>query len=146
MSTNATLEQIARGTTEIINCESLKAKLEQSRATKKPLVIKAGFDPTAPDLHLGHCVLLRKLKLFQELGHRVVFLIGDFTARVGDPTGRDQLRKKMSIPEIEANAQTYRKQVFKILDEKKTEVVFNSAWLDQLSSKDILYPYFASWK
>ncbi len=132
------IEQISRGTVEIINPEGLAAKLTYSQKNKKPLVIKAGFDPTAPDIHLGHTVLLNKLRLFQELGHRVFFLIGDFTAQVGDPTGKDQLRRKMSLEEIETNAQTYKKQVFKILDPKKTEVVFNSRWLSKLSPQDIL--------
>ena len=132
------IEKITRGTVEVINPEGLEAKLTYSQKNKKPLVIKAGFDPTAPDIHLGHTVLLNKLKLFQDLGHRVFFLIGDFTAQVGDPTGKDQLRRKMSLQEIEANAQTYKKQVFKVLDPKKTEVVFNSHWLAKLSPQDIL--------
>lgn len=132
------IEKITRGTVEIISPEGLEAKLAHSQKTKKPLVIKAGFDPTAPDIHLGHTVLLNKLKLFQDLGHRVFFLIGDFTAQVGDPTGKDQLRRKMSLEEIASNAQTYKKQVFKILDPKKTEVVFNSRWLSKLSPQDML--------
>lgn len=132
------IEQITRGTVEIINPEGLTAKLTYSQKNKKPLVVKAGFDPTAPDIHLGHTVLLNKLKLFQELGHRVFFLIGDFTAQVGDPTGKDQLRRKMTLEEIQTNAQTYKKQVFKILDPDKTEVVFNSRWLSKLSPQDIL--------
>lgn len=132
------IEKITRGTVEIINPEGLAAKLTYSQKNNKPLLIKAGFDPTAPDIHLGHTVLLNKLQLFQELGHRVFFLIGDFTAQVGDPTGKDQLRRKMSLEEIKANSQTYKKQVFKILDPKKTEVVFNSRWLSKLSPQDIL--------
>jgi tyrosyl-tRNA synthetase len=132
------IQQISRGTTEIINHEGLEKKLTKSQKDKKPLLIKAGFDPTAPDIHLGHTVLLNKLKLFQDLGHRVFFLIGDFTAQVGDPTGRDQLRRKMNREEIDANAQTYKKQVFKILDPKKTEVVFNSQWLSKLTPYDLL--------
>jgi tyrosyl-tRNA synthetase len=132
------IQQISRGTTEIINPEGLEKKLTKSQKDKKPLLIKAGFDPTAPDIHLGHTVLLNKLKLFQDLGHRVFFLIGDFTAQVGDPTGRDQLRRKMSRDEIDINAQTYKKQVFKILDPKKTEVVFNSQWLSKLTPYDLL--------
>ena len=123
MSVSQIIQQISRGTVEIINPEGLEKKLTRSQKDKKPLVVKAGFDPTAPDIHLGHTVLLNKLKLFQDLGHRVFFLIGDFTAQVGDPTGRDQLRRKMTREEIDANAQTYKKQVFKILDPKKTEVV-----------------------
>ncbi len=129
-----TLETIIRGTTEIINLEGLKAKLREGR----PLRVKAGFDPTAPDIHLGHAVLLRKLRQFQDLGHEVYFLIGDFTAQVGDPTGKDQLRPKMTPQEVAENAKTYKKQVFKILDPKKTKVVFNSKWLSKLSAQEVL--------
>jgi tyrosyl-tRNA synthetase len=132
------LKIITRGTVEIINLENLKKKLEKSQATGKALVIKAGFDPTAPDIHLGHVVLLRKMKQFQDLGHRVVFLIGDFTAQVGDPTGRNELRKKMSHEEIQRNAATYKEQVFKVLDSKKTEVVFNSAWFSKFKAQDLM--------
>src|SRR3989338_5466952 len=132
------IQQIQRGTSEIINLESLEEKLKESKQRKKPLHIKAGFDPTAPDIHLGHVVLLRKLRQFQDLGHRVFFLIGDFTAQIGDPTGKDQLRAKMDQKTIAENAKTYKKQVFKILDEKKTKVVFNSAWLNKLTAQDIL--------
>jgi len=128
------LHKLARGTTEIISLAELEAKLKEGR----PLVIKAGFDPTAPDIHLGHTVLLRKMKQFQDLGHQVVFLIGDFTAQVGDPTGRNELRKKMTMADIEKNAVTYKAQVFKILDPQKTRVVFNSHWLSQLMPQDLL--------
>jgi len=128
------LEIIKRGTVEIISEKELVSKLEK----KKPLVIKAGFDPSAPDIHLGHTVLLRKLKHFQDLGHRVLFLIGDFTGMIGDPTGRSEIRKQLTEDEVKENAKTYRKQVFKILDEKKTEVVFNSAWLAKMTLKDTL--------
>jgi len=128
------IQTICRGTTEIIHLDSLRAKLAEGR----PLRVKAGFDPTAPDIHLGHVVLLRKLRQFQDLGHEVYFLIGDFTAQVGDPTGKDQLRPKMSPDEIARNAATYREQVFKILDESKTRVVFNSQWLSCLSAQDFL--------
>lgn len=128
------LTKIIRGTTEVISQEDLAKKL----ALGRPLVIKAGFDPTAPDIHLGHAVLLRKMRQFQDLGHRVVFLIGDFTAQVGDPTGRNELRKKMSMADIEVNARTYKTQVFKILDPQKTEVVFNSHWLKDLTPQDLL--------
>ncbi len=138
MSVKEALKILSRGTTEIIDIPHLEKKLSASETSGKALVIKAGFDPTAPDIHLGHVVLLRKLRQFQDLGHDVYFLIGDFTAQVGDPTGRDQLRKKLSRSEIESNAQTYKRQVFKILDEKKTKVVFNSAWLDGLSSQDVI--------
>lgn len=128
------LEIIKRGTVEIISEKELVSKLEKKRL----LVIKAGFDPSAPDLHLGHTVLLRKLKHFQNLGHKVVFLIGDFTGMIGDPTGRSEIRKRLTESEVSENAKTYKKQVFKILDEKKTEVVFNSAWLAKMTLKDTL--------
>ncbi len=134
MSTQDTLQKLSRGTTEIISMADLEAKLKENR----PLVVKAGFDPTAPDIHLGHVVLLKKLKQFQDLGHTVYFLIGDFTAQVGDPTGRNELRKKMSLEEIEKNAQTYKSQVFKVLDPAKTKVVFNSHWLNKLTPQDVL--------
>ncbi len=134
MTIQESLKKITRGTTEIIGLADLEAKLKEGRS----LVIKAGFDPTAPDIHLGHTVLLRKLKQFQDLGHQVIFLIGDFTAQVGDPTGRNELRKKMSMADIQKNACTYKDQVFKILDEKKTKVVFNSHWLNKLTPQDLL--------
>ncbi len=134
MTPHDSLKKLARGTTEIISLADLEAKLKEGR----PLVIKAGFDPTAPDIHLGHTVLLRKMKQFQDLGHKVVFLIGDFTAQVGDPTGRNELRKKMSMADIEKNAATYKAQVFKILDPQKTHIVFNSHWLNKLTPQDLL--------
>ena len=130
--------KISRGTTEIINRDNLVEKLAESAKNKRPLTVKAGFDPTAPDIHLGHVVLLRKLRQFQDLGHQVFFLIGDFTAQIGDPTGRDQLRSKMDLATIKENAKTYTRQVFKILDEKKTEVVFNSHWLSKFSAQEML--------
>jgi tyrosyl-tRNA synthetase len=132
------LDLITKGAAEIIPPadspapDGLAARLEASRKSGKPLRIKAGFDPTAPDLHLGHTVLMRKLKHFQQLGHTVIFLIGDSTALIGDPTGRNQTRKPLTREEIEANAETYKQQVFKILDRDKTEVRYNSEWLDQL--------------
>ncbi|MCK5215113.1 MAG: tyrosine--tRNA ligase [Candidatus Omnitrophica bacterium] len=132
------IDKISRGTTEIINVDSLKEKLAESVRSGEPLRIKVGFDPTAPDIHLGHVVLLRKLKQFQDIGHRIFFLIGDFTAQVGDPTDRDQLRPRMDQETILQNASTYKKQVFKILDESKTEVVFNSKWLAALSAQKII--------
>ncbi|MDE1919878.1 MAG: tyrosine--tRNA ligase [Candidatus Omnitrophica bacterium] len=132
MTQQEALKRLSRGATEIIG--DLESKLKEGR----PLVIKAGFDPTAPDIHLGHTVLLRKLKQFQDLGHQVFFLIGDFTAQVGDPTGRNELRKKMSMAEIEKNAGTYKAQVFKILDPQKTKVVFNSHWLNKLTPQDLM--------
>jgi len=132
------IEKISRGTTEIINMDSFRKKLLHSAKSKRPLHIKAGFDPTAPDIHLGHVVLLKKLRQFQDLGHKVFFLIGDFTAQIGDPTGRDHIRPKLDKKEIQNNAKTYTRQVFKILDEKKTTVVFNSSWLNKLKAQDIL--------
>ncbi|MCU0652566.1 MAG: tyrosine--tRNA ligase [Candidatus Omnitrophica bacterium] len=132
------LEIIKRGAVEIISEAELKKKLERSIAEKRPLNIKAGFDPTAPDIHLGHTVLLRKLRQFQDLGHRVFFLIGDFTARIGDPSGRSQIRKQLTKEEVIKNAATYKKQVSKILDIDKIEVVFNSDWFDKMSVLDIL--------
>ena len=124
------LEIIKRGCTEIIEEKELIEKLSR----QKPLRIKAGFDPTAPDLHLGHTVLLTKLKQFQDLGHTVIFLIGDFTASIGDPTGRSKLRPPLTKEEIASNVQTYKDQVFKILDPQKTEVRFNSQWLEKLGT------------
>ena len=138
MAIDESFERISRGTAEIINSEGLKAKLLVSQKNKKPLRVKAGFDPTAPDIHLGHTVLLRKLRQLQDLGHQVFFLIGDFTAQIGDPTGKDQIRPRLDRQKVNQNAKTYKEQVFKILDPKRTEVVFNSAWLDKLSSQEIL--------
>lgn len=138
MDIKKTVATLSRGTTEIINLNTLEKKLVLVENEKRPLKIKAGFDPTAPDMHLGHVVLLRKLRQFQDLGHKVYFLIGDYTAQIGDPTGRDQLRPKLDQLQIEENAKTYKDQVFKILDQKKTEVVFNSAWLAKLSNYELL--------
>jgi tyrosyl-tRNA synthetase len=132
------LDLLLRGVEEVISVEDLERKLERSSKTGTPLVVKEGFDPTAPDLHLGHTVQLRKLKQFQDLGHRVIFLIGDFTGRVGDPSGRSKTRPPMTAEDIERNAQTYREQVFKILDPQKTEIRFNSEWLGALSPYDFL--------
>ncbi|MDD4909002.1 MAG: tyrosine--tRNA ligase [Candidatus Omnitrophica bacterium] len=132
------LEIIKRGAVEVVSEEELAAKLELSIKEKRPLNIKAGFDPTAPDIHFGHTVLLRKLRQFQDLGHNVYFLIGDFTARIGDPTGRNEARKRMTKEEVTANAVTYKKQVGRILDLDKTKVVFNSEWFDSMSIKDML--------
>lgn len=125
---------IKRGTEEILLEHDLIAKLNSG----KPLRVKAGFDPTAPDLHLGHTVLLNKLRQFQDLGHEVLFLIGDFTGRIGDPSGKNVTRQPLSSEEVAANAQTYRDQVFKILDPQKTQVLFNSTWLDKLSAADLI--------
>lgn len=135
---NKQLEIIKRGTTEIISEEDLRKKIELSKKEKRPLKVKAGFDPTAPDLHLGHTVLLRKMRQFQDLGHRVIFIIGDFTARIGDPSSRSEIRKQLSKEEVLKNAATYKKQVAKILDTDKIEVVFNSEWFDKMSVLDLL--------
>ncbi|OCZ57313.1 tyrosine--tRNA ligase [Acinetobacter seifertii] len=128
------LALIQRGTHEIISEEDLLKKLKENR----PLKIKAGFDPTAPDLHLGHTVLINKLKTFQDLGHEVTFLIGDYTAMIGDPTGKSATRPPLSREQVEANAKTYQEQVFKILDPNKTKVRFNSEWFNQKSAADLI--------
>src|SRR2546426_2952511 len=122
------LTYLKKGSSEIIRESELREKLEKSRAAGKPLRVKAGFDPTAPDLHLGHTVLLRKLKHFQDLGHTVIFLIGDFTGMIGDPAGRSATRPPLSPEEIMRNAKTYMTQVYKILDSFTAEVRFNSDW------------------
>jgi tyrosyl-tRNA synthetase len=131
-------EYLKKGCVEIIQEDELKAKLARSLKKKKPLRVKAGFDPTAPDIHLGHTVLIRKMKHFQDLGHEVIFLIGDFTGLIGDPSGRSVTRPPMTREEIRKNAETYKEQIFKILDEKKTIIDFNSRWLGKLSSFDII--------
>jgi len=138
LDANAQLSIIKRGTVEVISEEGLIGKLERSIKAGNPLRIKAGFDPTAPDLHLGHTVLIQKLKQFQQLGHQVVFLIGDFTGMIGDPSGRDSARRPLTREEVGRNAETYKAQIFKILDEKKTEIVFNSEWMDRLSAGDMI--------
>lgn len=132
------LEIIRRGAVEILVEEDLKKKLARSIETSVPLRVKAGFDPTAPDLHLGHMVLIEKLRQFQQLGHHVLFLIGDFTGRIGDPTGKSETRPPLTREQVEENAKTYQKQVFKVLDPEKTEIVFNGAWLDKLSPADMV--------
>src|ERR1700678_4316415 len=126
------LDLITKGAAEIVPLEALKERIEKSSGVGKPMRIKAGFEPTAPDLHLGHTVLLRKLKHFQDLGHTVIFLIGDSTALIGDPTGRNVTRKPLTPEQIAANAETYKEQVFKILDRETTEVRYNSEWLDKV--------------
>lgn len=133
------LKALKRGTVEIIGEDELLKKLEKSVKENKPLRVKMGFDPTAPDLHLGHSLGLQKLRDFQELGHHILFLVGDFTARIGDPTGRNRMRPPLSDDEIKRNAETYTAQAFKILDKNKTEVLFNSQWLDQLSPRELIH-------
>jgi tyrosyl-tRNA synthetase len=143
MATFASVEEqldlITKGAAEIIPLEALRERIAQSRASGVPMRIKAGFDPTAPDLHLGHTVLIRKLRHFQQLGHTVIFLIGDSTALIGDPTGRNVTRKPLSREEIDRNAETYKAQVFKILDPEKTEVRYNSEWLDKLGYAGLIH-------
>src|SRR5438094_1044861 len=130
------LTYIKKGSAEIVKESELRERLYKSHASRKPLRVKAGFDPTAPDLHLGHTVLLRKLKHFQDLGHTVTFLIGDFTGMLGDPTGRSATRPPLSAEEIMRNAKTYMAQVWKILSQAKTEVRFNSEWFDKMKPAD----------
>ena len=128
------LEQLKSGADEILIESEFVKKLEENR----PLIIKAGFDPTAPDLHLGHTVLINKLKQFQDLGHQVHFLVGDFTAMIGDPTGKNVTRKALSQEEVLENAKTYQEQVFKVLDPEKTKISFNSTWMNKMSSADLI--------
>jgi len=130
------LDLLEKGAAEIIRVSDLRERLEESRKTGRPLRVKAGFDPTAPDLHLGHTVLMRKLRHFQQLGHTVIFLVGDFTSLIGDPTGRNVTRKPLTRAEIDKNAETYKEQVFRILDEKTTEGRYNSEWLGKLGYED----------
>src|SRR6059058_3723719 len=130
------LTYIKKGSAEIVKESELREKLAKSAASGKPLRVKAGFDPTAPDLHLGHTVLLRKLKHFQDLGHTVIFLIGDFTGMIGDPTGRSATRPQLSAEELMKNAKTYMEQVYKILSPRTTEVRFNNEWFEKMKSAD----------
>lgn len=132
------LEILKNGTAEIISEGELLGKLEKSYKTKTPLIIKLGLDPTAPDIHLGHTVVIRKLKQFQDFGHQVILLIGDYTGMIGDPSGRSETRRQLTKEEILKNARTYEEQVFKILDPDKTKIVFNSQWLKNLTFEDIL--------
>lgn len=134
LSPEKQLEIIKKGVLDIINEDELLEKLKEGR----PLIIKAGFDPTAPDLHLGHTVLLQKLRTFQQLGHTVYFIIGDFTAMIGDPSGRDKTRPPLTKDQVIQNAKTYKEQVFKVLDPEKTVVVFNSEWLGGMSADDLI--------
>ena len=138
MSIDEQLAYLKKGLAELIREEELRDRLIQSQKTGRPLRVKAGFDPTAPDLHVGHTVLLRKMKHFQDLGHTVIFLIGDMTGIIGDPTGRNTTRPPMTREQIDENAETYKTQVFKILDPEKTEVRFNSEWLAPLKFEDII--------
>ncbi len=132
------VEQLRRGTVEIIREEDLVEKLKRSQKTGKPLRVKAGFDPTAPDIHLGHTVLIRKMKHFQDLGHTAIFLIGDFTGLIGDPSGRSATRKQLTREEVLENAETYKQQIFKILDAQKTVIDFNSRWMSALGAEGFI--------
>ena len=138
MSIDEQLAYLNKGTTEIIREAELRAKLEKSAATGKPLRVKFGADPTAPDIHLGHTVAIRKLRQFQELGHTAIFLIGDFTGMIGDPSGKSTTRPQLTRDEIDANAETYKQQIFKLLDPEKTVIDFNSRWMDKLGSAGFL--------
>src|SRR5688572_31874226 len=132
-------EQIAylkKGTVDMIREDDLRKKLERSKG--KPLRVKLGLDPTAPDIHIGHTVVIRKLRAFQDLGHTVIFLIGDFTGMIGDPSGKNVTRPPLSREEIDKNAETYKAQMFKLLDPEKTEVRFNGEWMDKLTSADFI--------
>ena len=132
------LEIIKRGTAEVIVESDLLKKLERSVATGKPLRVKAGFDPTAPDIHVGHTVLLNKMRQFQELGHEVIFLIGDFTGMIGDPTGKSETRKHLTKEEVAENAKTYQQQIFKVLDPVRTKIVFNSEWMSTMTAEGLI--------
>src|SRR5919199_3173164 len=134
MTIDEQLAYLRKGTVEIIREDDLRAKLEKSAQSGEPLRVKLGADPTAPDIHLGHTVVIRKLRVFQELGHTVVFLIGDFTGMIGDPSGKSATRPQLTREEIDANAETYKTQIFKLLDPEKTELRFNSEWMDALGS------------
>src|ERR687884_1108585 len=134
MTIDEQLAYLRKGVVEIIREEDLRAKLEHSARNGRPLRVKLGADPTAPDIHIGHTVVLRKLRAFQELGHTVVFLIGDFTGLIGDPSGKSATRPQLTREEVNANAETYKKQIFKLLDPEKTELRFNSEWMDRLGS------------
>jgi len=138
MTVDEQLAHLTKGCVDVVRLSELRAKLERSAASGQPLTVKVGFDPTAPDLHLGHTVLLRKMRHFQDLGHRVVFLIGDFTGLIGDPTGRSKTRPPLSAAEIAANADTYKAQVFRILDPERTVVDFNTRWLAPLGAEGLV--------
>ena len=138
MTIDEQMAYLTKGCVDVVRPAELRQKLERSAASGRPLVVKVGFDPTAPDLHLGHTVVIRKMKHFQELGHRVVFLIGDFTGLIGDPTGRSKTRPPLSPDEIRANADTYRAQIFRLLDPDRTEVAFNSTWLSALGAEGLI--------
>ena len=138
VSIDEQIKIIAKGADEIINPDELRGKLMRAQKKGVPLTVKLGLDPTRPDIHLGHTVVLRKIKQFQDLGHNAVIIIGDFTGMIGDPTGRSKTRKQLTREEVVKNAKTYEKQIFKILDKEKTEVRFNSEWLSKLNFGDVI--------
>src|SRR5687768_4243636 len=138
MTIEEQLAHLRKGTVDVIREEDLKAKLERSAKTGKPLRVKLGLDPTAPDIHIGHTVVIRKLRAFQDLGHTVIFLIGDFTGAIGDPSGRNVMRPPLSREEINANAETYKAQMFRLLDPEKTEIRFNGEWMDKFTAADFV--------
>src|SRR6056297_3599416 len=138
MDINSQLKILKRGVNDLISEQDLKKKLKEAEKENRPLRVKLGLDPTAPDIHLGHTVVLKKLKQFQDLGHEVYLIIGDFTGRIGDPSGKSKMRKQLTKEEIEANARTYEKQFSKILDEDKTKLVFNSSWLGEMDFADVI--------
>jgi tyrosyl-tRNA synthetase len=138
MTIDEQLEFLKKGTVDVIREEVLKAKLERAAKTGKPLRVKLGLDPTAPDIHVGHTVVIRKLKAFQDLGHTVIFLIGDFTGMIGDPSGKNVTRPPLSREEVNANAETYKRQMFKLLDPEKTELRFNGEWMDKFTAVDFI--------
>ena len=132
------ISYLTKGCVDVVPADQLAEKLRRAQATSKPLVVKVGFDPSAPDLHLGHTVVIRKMRHFQQLGHRVIFLIGDFTGMIGDPTGKNATRKPLTPADVAANARTYEDQVFKVLDRERTEVRFNSEWFGKMSAADMI--------
>lgn len=132
------LSILTRSAVDVISIEELEKKLIESQKKNRPLRVKAGFDPTAPDIHLGHTVLIEKLRQFQEFGHEVYFLVGDFTGMIGDPSGRSETRRPLSKEEVLANAETYKKQIFKILDPRKTKIVFNSSWMEKMTATELI--------
>src|SRR5919108_1033144 len=138
MSIDAQISIIERGAIDLITSEELRRKLERSVTAGQPMRVKLGLDPTAPDIHLGHTVVLHKLRQFQELGHQVMLVIGDFTGMIGDPTGKSETRKPLTRADIEANAKTYAEQIFKVLDAEKTALRFNSEWLGKLTPEEIV--------
>ncbi len=138
MDVKSQMELLTRGAAEVISEAELKAKLENSAKKGRPLKVKAGFDPTAPDLHIGHTVLIQKLRQFQELGHEVIFLIGDFTGMIGDPSGKSETRPALTPEQVRQNAETYREQIGKVLDLSKTRIEFNSAWMSKMTSTEMI--------